>query len=240
MIFSIHELTTMSQLQSTTDNLLNEGKLEEVQSPINTQTIQAKEYIEGLLAQRAELVYRFGALIAETILKLEQRLWDLWVDGSPLTVLESINWKDELDKPLLSKIIVMKKAKKECLSQQEICVIIGNMLENYFNRIYDRILHNEVIEELQPLQKLVDYSSFTLLYIWAHQAANVHLAINRLDLKVKDSNNYKKTIGAQLNILLNNRMKSIEQEIRTVQNNWTVSTLSGEKPFKFAVTIERA
>lgn len=236
MNLSVHGLTIMSQLQDTPKN---EGKLEEIQRPIDTQTIQAKEYIEGLLAQRTELVYRVGGLIAETILKLEKRLWDLWVDNSPITSLETIDWKDELDKSLLTKIIVLKKSKRDILSQQEICVIIGSMLENYFNRIYDRILHNEVIPELQPLQKLVDYSSFTLLYIWAHQTANVHLAINRLDLKVRDHNIYKKTIGTQLNILINNRMGAIEQEVRTVENNWSVSTLSGEKPFKFAVSIER-
>lgn len=215
------------------------GHLEEVPSDLEIQKSESRGYIEGLLSKRTELVYGLGRLVAQTVIKIEKRLWDLWSEGNPITVLENADWKEDLDKPLLAKIVKLKRARREVLGQQEMVIVIGNMLENYFNNMYDRIVRNEVIEELQSLKALADYSSFTLLYIFAHQTANVHFALNRIDLQLRGKIQYNKSISEQLNVLINNRIGAIEQEVCTVVNNWNVSTLTGQKPFSFDVSVER-
>jgi hypothetical protein len=215
------------------------GNLTEVPSELNQQTGEARAYIEELLSKRTQLVYAIGNLVAKTVIMIERRLWDLWSEGNPVTVLESVAWKDEIDKNLLSKILKLKRGTKEVLAQQEMAIIVAAMLENYFNRLYNRLLHNEVIAELQPLQQLIDYSSFTLLFLVGHQSANVHLAVNRLDLNPRSWQHYQKSLAGQLNTLINNRTAAIEQEVCTVADNWSITTMQGEKPFSFDVSIER-
>jgi hypothetical protein len=231
--------TSASSTNEQTAIVPAKGCLEEIPSDLTAQKEESRAYIEGLLSKRTELVYGIGRLVAQTVIKLEKRLWDLWSGGNPITVLESVDWKEELDKPLLGKIVKLKRARKEILGQQEMAIVIGSMLENHFNHIYDRIVRNEVIEELQPLKNLADYSPYTLLFLWGHTTANVHFAINRLDLQLRSHAHYTKSLAGQLNTLINNRVVSIEQEVCTVVNNWNVSTLTGQKPFSFAVIVER-
>lgn len=212
------------------------------QSTIAEQTAQAKLFIGTVLEHREELIFTLSSRIANTIIMLEQRLWFIWDgstgNGDPVSRLQTIDWKSDIDKTIVMHVVTHKRTGVTVLTQPNTVVVIARLLSNYFNTLYHRILNNERIDELHSMQHLTNYSAFTLLYIWAHQTANIHLAINRLELSVHRSSreDYIASLGKQLNMLLNSQRASIEAEVCNVSTDWTLST--GDQPFEFTVELD--
>jgi hypothetical protein len=212
--------------------------LVQASAPSATQALKQQQYFEMLLERRMQLVYGIGKLVATTVKLIEDRFWAIWSSGDPKGHMLKVDWRCELDKTVLTKVIALKRRRVDVLEERDFVVLVAAMLSNYFNNIYQRILRNETIEELQPLVSLFDYSAFTLLSIWAHQTANIHLSLDRLSLSTLSRERYVRSLDKQLNQIINGRMGGIEREVCSVTTDWNISTIEDEKPFCFMVQFE--
>jgi hypothetical protein len=206
------------------------------------QTEAATQFFEQLMQQRQELTYEVCRQVCQIILIFEERLWKLWASAdSPMKSLEKAEWVDDMDKKLLKHIQKLRKSKKDILTKQEIVVVIAQMSENYFNRIYRDILDEDVPEYLQHIKTLVNYHPLTILYIIAIQTNQVHLAMERMDLPLTNWNTYREKVSNKLNILMNARFKKIEAAICKTTDSWNMEEMQNvKKPFEFAVEITRS
>ena len=198
------------------------------------------EFFDNIIQKREQLLFGICKLVSSTILLLEERLWHIWNSDNSINHIVSVSWKGEITEEIVRQIVLLKRRKVDVLEDKKILVLIANMLNSYFNNIYTRIVvNNEEIPELQSIKGLFEYSDLTLLSIWAHQTANIHLAIDRIKLRTRTWQSYRSCLGEQLNVLLNCRRAPILNELCNVKTNWNTSNVTNGKPFQFMISFEK-